>query len=139
MVTLKFTIEDSGSDEVQVLLDSHLRFTISVTPPSAVFALDLSGLIDSSVTLFGARQDSELLGIGAIKMLPKGLAELKSMHTWGGIEGSGCRQWPRRKADSGGASSGVFDSHVGDRNDGRLRLCSGSVLEMWISSMRTVR
>jgi putative acetyltransferase len=80
-VTLEFTIEDPRADEVQVVVDSHLAFTHSVTPPNGVFALDVSGLLDPSVTVFGARQHGVLLGIGAIMMLPGGLAELKSMHT----------------------------------------------------------
>lgn len=88
-MTLDFTIEDPRTDEVQVVLDSHLRFTNAVTPPNGVFALDVSGLLDPSVTVFGARQDGVLLGIGAIKMLPGGLAELKSLHTLEGSRGQG--------------------------------------------------
>jgi putative acetyltransferase len=89
MVALAFTIEDPSSDEVRLVLDRHLRFATSVTPPSGVFALDVSGLQDPSVTVFGARRDGELLGIGAIKMLPEGLAELKSMHTLEASRGQG--------------------------------------------------
>jgi putative acetyltransferase len=80
-VTLEFTIEDPRTDEVRRVLQSHLAFTRSVTPPEGVFALDQSGLLHPSVTLFGARQDGVLLGVGALKMLPEGQAELKSMHT----------------------------------------------------------
>jgi putative acetyltransferase len=89
IVTLDFTIEDPRTEEVQVVLDSHLEFTNAVTPPNGVFALDVSGLLDPSVTVFGARQDGVLLGIGAIKMLLGGLAELKSMHTLEGSRGQG--------------------------------------------------
>jgi putative acetyltransferase len=88
-VTLEFTVEDPRSDETQVVLESHLAFTKSVTPPGGVFALDVSGLLDPSVTVFGARQLGALLGIGAIKMLPGGLAELKSMHTIEASRGQG--------------------------------------------------
>jgi putative acetyltransferase len=86
---LDFTIEDPRTDEVQMVLDAHLAFTCSVTPPNGVFALDASGLLDPSVTVFGARQHGVLLGIGAIKMLPGGLAELKSMHTLEASRGQG--------------------------------------------------
>jgi putative acetyltransferase len=78
---LDFTVEDPRSRDVQALLSSHLAFTESVTPPEGVFALDVAGLLDVSVTVLGARQDGRLVGIGAIKMLPAGRAELKSMHT----------------------------------------------------------
>jgi putative acetyltransferase len=45
--------------------------------------------LDPSVTLFGARRRGALLGIGAIKMLPGGHAELKSMHTLEASRGQG--------------------------------------------------
>jgi putative acetyltransferase len=88
-VALDFTIEDPRTDEVRMVLDSHLAFTNSVTPPGGVFTLDVSGLLDPSVTVFGARQHEVLLGIGAIKMLPEGCAELKSMHTLEASRGQG--------------------------------------------------
>jgi putative acetyltransferase len=86
---LDFTIEDPRTDEVRMVLDSHHRFTNAVTPPNGVFALDVSGLLDHSMTVFGARQDGVLLGIGAIKMLPGSIAELKSMHTLEASRGRG--------------------------------------------------
>jgi putative acetyltransferase len=88
-VTLDFTIEDPRTDEVEMVLKCHLAFTKAVTPPDGVFALDVSGLLDPSVTVFGARQEGALLGIGAIKMLTADLAELKSMHTLEASRGQG--------------------------------------------------
>jgi putative acetyltransferase len=78
---LEFTVEDPRGIDVLGVLEAHLAFTRSVTPPEGVFALDLSGLLDPAVTLFGAREDGGLLGIGALAMLREGRAELKSMHT----------------------------------------------------------
>lgn len=89
LVILDFSIEDPRTDEVRAVLDAHLGFTKAVSPATEVFALDASGLTDPSVTLFGARREGELLGIGAIKMAPGSLAELKSLHTLEGARGQG--------------------------------------------------
>jgi putative acetyltransferase len=52
-----------------------------VTPPEDVHALDLDGLLDSSITFFSLRSGGELLGVGALKQLDSDHAEVKSMHT----------------------------------------------------------
>ncbi len=71
------------------MLKAHLAFTNSVTPPEGVFALDTSGLVEPSVIVLGARHDGALVGIGAIKTLEAGRAELKSMHTLESWRGRG--------------------------------------------------
>jgi putative acetyltransferase len=51
------------------------------SPPGSVFALDLSGLQAAEVTVWTAWQDTEIAGIGALKMLADGNGEVKSMRT----------------------------------------------------------
>ena len=75
------SVDDPRRDDVQALLAEHLAFSRMVTPASGVHALDLDGLLDSSVTFFSARLDGELVGVGALKQLDDTHAELKSMHT----------------------------------------------------------
>ena len=79
----RFVIQayDPRREDVRALLERHLTFARSVTRPEDVYALDLDGLLDPAVTFFSVRADGELLGIGAIKELEPGHAELKSMHT----------------------------------------------------------
>jgi len=74
-------VDDPRRDDVRALLEQHLAFAREVTPPEDVHALDLDGLLDPSVTLYSVRVDGELLGVGALKELEPGHAELKSMHT----------------------------------------------------------
>jgi putative acetyltransferase len=74
-------IDDPRRDDVRALLERHLAFAKAVTPPEDVHALELDGLLDASVTFFGLRDEGRLLGVGAIKQLDPGHAELKSMHT----------------------------------------------------------
>jgi putative acetyltransferase len=76
-------VDDPRRDDVRGLIAQHLAFARGVTPPEDVYALDLDGLLDPAITFFSVRVDGELLGIGALKEIEPGHAELKSMHTAG--------------------------------------------------------
>jgi len=81
-MSLELTVEEPHSPDVLALLGRHLDFARSTTPPELVFALDVEGLADPSVTLCGVREPGgTLLAIGALKDLGDGHAEIKSMHT----------------------------------------------------------
>jgi putative acetyltransferase len=80
---------DPAADDVRALLDRHVAFAVEVTPPGHVHALDSEGLSDPTVTLFGARRDGVLLGVGALKQLDETHGELKSMHTDVAARGQG--------------------------------------------------
>lgn len=86
---LRIEADDPGRADVADLLQTHLAFSRAVTPPEYVFALDGAGLSDPAVTFFSARVDGELVGIGALKRLDAGHAELKSMHTRAGLRRRG--------------------------------------------------
>ncbi len=88
-MTLTFAVEDPTAADVSALLEAHLAFARAVTPPEGVFALDASGLTTPSVTLFGARLEGRLVGVGALSMLTPEHAELKSMHTAAPRRGGG--------------------------------------------------
>lgn len=80
---MRFTIREdhlSGAQTLE-LLELHLRGMYETSPPEAVFALDLSGLQDPAVTLWGAWEGDRLAAIGALKMLDGDEAEVKSMRT----------------------------------------------------------
>jgi putative acetyltransferase len=82
-------IDDPRVEDVYLLLQRHLSFASEHTPPEDVHALDLAGLLDPAVTLFSARRERQLLGIGALKELDRGHGELKSMHTAEAVRGQG--------------------------------------------------
>lgn len=84
-----FSIEDPRADDVLALLQRHLQFCREHSPPEDVHALDVPGLLDADVTLFGFRAGGELLGVGALKRLDPHHAELKSMHTAAEARGRG--------------------------------------------------
>lgn len=66
---------------VVALLEQHLVEAQRNSPPGSVFALDLSGLSDTAVTLWGAWDGDALLGLGALKRIDAEEGEIKSMRT----------------------------------------------------------
>jgi putative acetyltransferase len=82
-------IEDPRRPDVAALLGRHLEFCNAHTPPENVYALDLGGLLEPSVTFFALRRNGELLGVGALKELDATHAEIKSMHTAAEARGLG--------------------------------------------------
>ncbi|MGO9197023.1 MAG: GNAT family N-acetyltransferase [Acidimicrobiales bacterium] len=85
----KISIDDPRAPDVRELLERHLAFANSHSPPEDVHALEVEGLLDPSVTFFSFRRDGDLLGVGALKQLDDRHAELKSMHTAQGLRGRG--------------------------------------------------
>jgi len=81
--------DDPRAADVRRLLQRHLEFCRSNTPPEDVHALDLDDLLDPAVTFVSYRRDGEVLAVGALKQLNASHAELKSMHTAGAARGQG--------------------------------------------------
>jgi putative acetyltransferase len=82
-------VDDPLAADVRQLLDRHLAFAHTHSPPEDVFALPAAGLADPAVTFFSFRRDGQLLGVGALKQLDGQHAELKSMHTAEAARGQG--------------------------------------------------
>jgi len=83
-------VDDPRRPDVTALLERHLLFSQSETPPEHSFALDASGLLDPAITFFSYRDGSgELLAVGALKRLDDSTGELKSMHTAAEARGRG--------------------------------------------------
>lgn len=81
--------DDPRTADVYVLLQRHLEFARSTSPPEDVHALDIDGLLDPAVTFCSFRCDGQLLAVGALKLLNDSHAELKSMHTAVAARGQG--------------------------------------------------
>src|SRR5438105_11826707 len=73
--------DDLSGDATRALLALHLSGMHENSPPGHVFALDLSGLQAPNVTVWSAWEGDAIAGIGALKELGDGSAEVKSMRT----------------------------------------------------------
>jgi putative acetyltransferase len=85
----EISIDDPRAGDVRALLERHLAFANTHSPPEDVHALDLDGLLDPAITFFSFRSDGRLLAVGAIRRLDESHAELKSMHTAEEARGQG--------------------------------------------------
>ena len=86
---LVIAVEDPRSPDVGAVLARHVAAMHEETPPAHVHALPGERLQDPRVTLFGARREGVLLGVGALRGLDAEHAELKSMHTLAEARGQG--------------------------------------------------
>lgn len=73
--------DDLSGDATRGLLALHLAGMHANSPAGHVFALDLSGLQASGVTVWSAWDGDAIAGIGALKLLGDGGGEVKSMRT----------------------------------------------------------
>jgi len=74
-------LDDLSGEPTRELVTLHLSAMHENSPPGHVFALDLSGLKTSNVTVWSAWDGPALAGIAALKELGDGTSELKSMRT----------------------------------------------------------
>ncbi len=86
---LSVGVEDPRSEDVYALLEAHIAFAQATSPPEHVHALKPDGLLEPGLTLYGARRDGELLGVGALRGIDADHAEIKSMHTTRVARGQG--------------------------------------------------
>jgi putative acetyltransferase len=68
-------------EDVRALLAQHFAEMRAGSPPEACHVLPLDGLKAPGIRFFTLREDSALLGCGALKQLRDGHGEVKSMRT----------------------------------------------------------
>ena len=83
------SVDDPRKPELRALLERHLAFCLSETPPEHSFALDVNRLLDPAVTFVSYRDGGAVLGVAAIKELDAVSGEVKSMHTAAAARGRG--------------------------------------------------
>ena len=83
------TTEKLLTDDLAQVLQAHWLFCTSYSPIEHAYVLDASKLFSPDITVFGARIDGELVGVGAMRRLDVDHAELKSMHTLAKSRGLG--------------------------------------------------
>ena len=81
--------DDLSGPDIAALLERHLEFCRSLSPPGSVHALDLDGLRRDNITFWAGWLDGRLLGCIALKQLDPCHGEIKSMHTLAEARGTG--------------------------------------------------
>uniref|UniRef100_A0A8H7TMR3 N-acetyltransferase domain-containing protein n=1 Tax=Bionectria ochroleuca TaxID=29856 RepID=A0A8H7TMR3_BIOOC len=80
--------DDLTSTQSRDLIAFHLAGMSESVPPGAVF-LGLADLQQPEVTVWSAWEDTRIASIGALKILPDGTGEIKSMRTHPDFVGRG--------------------------------------------------
>jgi len=78
---LEIRRDDLSNGATLDLVRLHLEGMHAHSPAGSVFALDLTGLTDPSVTVWTVWRGDAIAGMGALKDLGGGAGELKSMRT----------------------------------------------------------
>lgn len=73
--------DDLTGEQTRALLAMHLAGIQADSPRDHATALDLSELREPSITVWSAWDGDVLVGVGALKELAEGSAEVKSMRT----------------------------------------------------------
>lgn len=91
MPELEITIreDDPRRPEIVALLEIHLAFMASQSPPESRHALDVEGLCRPDITFWSVWNESNLIGCGALRELDPRHGEIKSMHTAQALRGQG--------------------------------------------------
>lgn len=85
----EISVDDPRRADLRALLERHVTFALSTTPPEHSFALDVDALLDPAITFCSYRAAGDLLGVGALKRIDAEHAEIKSMHTVQAARGRG--------------------------------------------------
>jgi putative acetyltransferase len=80
-MALTFHAGDFESPDVQALLAMHYGIMRSISPHRACHVLPLEGLKDPAITFWAARDQGQLVGVGALKEIAPDHGEVKSMRT----------------------------------------------------------
>jgi putative acetyltransferase len=89
VTSLELHAGDPGAPDVRAVVARHLAFARSHTPRAYSYAVEPDDLSDPAVSVFCARADGRLVGIGALREVDPSHGELKSMHTVEDARGRG--------------------------------------------------
>jgi putative acetyltransferase len=88
---LVINYDDPHKDDIVTLLNDHLIFCRSTSPPEFVYALDVEALCTQDIAFYAGRVpiSDQVVVIAALRILDEKHGELKSMHTVRSVRGRG--------------------------------------------------
>lgn len=78
---MQIRIDDLRGPEIASLLQTHVAFCRTASPPESAHVLDLDSLRVPEITFWSVWDGHDLIGCGALKQLDPAHGEVKSMHT----------------------------------------------------------
>lgn len=81
--------EGIARSDMQSLVMEHFDEMLAMSAPEVSHALKLSAFENPDITLYGMRQEGQLLGCGALKQLDQCTGEIKTMRVVAAARGTG--------------------------------------------------
>lgn len=88
-MTLEIRICSAPCPDLADLVAAHVAFCDGTAPAESCHRLPLGALFGPRMTLWTARRDGVLLGMGALRKIATDAGEIKSMHTLAAARGMG--------------------------------------------------
>jgi len=88
---LVINYDDPHKEDIVTLLNDHLLFCRSTSPPEFVYALDVEALCTPDIAFYAGRVpvSDQVMVVAALRILDEKHGELKSMHTLRSVRGRG--------------------------------------------------
>lgn len=80
---------DPGAADMRPIIEAHLAHSWDATPQTSNHTFDVETLRGSQIRFWGIYDGETALGCGALKALPDGTAEVKSVHVVAAARGRG--------------------------------------------------
>jgi len=89
MAEVRIRPADPASDAIRPILEAHLAFSRSETPETSCHVMLPDELSAADVSFWALYRNGQAVGTGALKWLPGGMAEVKSVHVIAAARGAG--------------------------------------------------
>ncbi|WP_299663052.1 GNAT family N-acetyltransferase [uncultured Ruegeria sp.] len=80
---------DPGADDLRPIIQAHLTHSLDATPQTSNHTMDVASLREPGMRFWAIYESDTALGCGALKALPDGTAEVKSVHVLSKARGRG--------------------------------------------------
>ncbi len=80
---------DPGAEDLRPIIEAHLAHSWDATPQTSNHTLDVDALREPGIRFWALYEAGRALGCGALKFLPDGTAEVKSVHILAEARGRG--------------------------------------------------
>jgi putative acetyltransferase len=107
MAELRIRPADPTSAAIRPIIEAHLAFSRAETPETSCHVMQPEALAEPSVSVWALYRDGQAVGIGALKWLPDGLAEVKSVHVLAEARGAGLAERMVRHLEAQARAAGV--------------------------------